>query len=95
MKLKKEDFIKLDAESLPKPNVVVWCMRKDGRVILAFRDANPIAPDGSNPWNYCHWRAFGFDGGELIAECGSLDYNTSFSDVTVDSWASFTQPVLE
>ena len=80
------DYIKLDNEHVPTPETLVWCKRKNGKVYLATRQNKPLAPDGSEPWDYCYWYGFAECGGIYSTNGRDMEHQTNFSDVTVDSW---------
>lgn len=74
-------WIKL-TEELPPANTPVWVQRNDG-VYLAMRNSKPLST--SRPDVDCHW--YGSSTGELQQESSSrIDFNSNFSDVTVESW---------
>jgi len=83
--LKYMDFIKL-SDQLPPANTIVMVKRKKGKTYLGFRRVDkPLAtnPDSSQD---IYWR------GVPIDDLAAYDYNgafckSSFSDVTVESWA--------
>ncbi len=89
-------FTKLDKDNLPKPNTLVWCKRRDGRVQLATRQDRPMADEGSNPWDECYWHGYeqGFDGLYVTTE-SNMERFINFSDATVASWAYVEAPKSE
>lgn len=92
MKLKEEDFTKLTENTKPEPMALVWCKRKSGEIVLAFRKDAVFAPKDSSPQNYCNWSGFKTEFGLYLCEGYSLERNISFSDVTVESWCYLAKP---
>lgn len=92
--MKKSEFTKLTAETMPDANVLVWALRTSGEIVLAYRNAREYAYDIDNPWDNCFWRGFSFVDGVIKADELKSGYNISFCDATVIGWQYFKQPKL-
>ena len=87
------NFNKLTKENLPKANTLVWCKRKDGRIILATRGKNEFS-ENIDPSSNCYWYGFNNikDGLFNVDNTKRLEYSINFSDVTVESWTYLEKP---
>lgn len=86
------EFINLSKESMPEPNTLVWCKRKDGRAILATRGNHPLSINVDDPSKDCYWYGFPETWGLFITINHVIDYSINFSDTTVEGFYIFEKP---
>jgi hypothetical protein len=79
-------YLPLNNENIPSSNVLILCKRKNGTTYLAMRSSEPLSTN-PDPSRNCYWNGLWLNSGHLEAERTGIVFNTSFSDITVESWS--------